>query len=148
MTTGRAPDPAAQAKMVVVTADAIFEDLVRATFGTTRIGLDLVPARLADCADVLSLDGAAVVIADIDAAEETELHALESVAARIGHGPPIVVIMQNFDANVVRRLMQLRIADFLVKPVPSIELVRACARVAKSANDRHASKASGGGVEN
>jgi len=148
MTTGRAPDPAAQAKMVVVTADAIFEDLVRATFGTTRIGLDLVPARLADCAEVLSLDGAAVVIADIDAADETELHALESLAARIGHGPPMVVIMQNFDAHVVRRLMQMRIADFLVKPVPSIELVRACARVAKSANDRHATKASGGAVEN
>jgi pilus assembly protein CpaE len=148
MTTGRAPDPAAQAKMVVVTADAIFEDLVRATFGSTRIGLDLVPARLADCADVLSLDGTAVVIADIDGGEETELHALESLAARIGHGPPMVVIMQNFDANVVRRLMQMRIADFLVKPVPSIELVRACARVAKSANDRHASKASGGAVEN
>ena len=26
-----------------------------------RIGLELVPAQLADCADVLSLDGAAVV---------------------------------------------------------------------------------------
>jgi pilus assembly protein CpaE len=147
MTTGRAPDPAAQAKMIVVTADAIFEDLVRGTFGATRIGLDLVPARLADCAEVLSLDGAAVVIADIDGGEETELHALESLAKRIGHGPPIVVIMQSFDANIVRRLVQMRIADFLVKPVPSIELVRACARVAKSANDRHAAKASGA-VEN
>jgi pilus assembly protein CpaE len=149
MRDGHAPDPESKARVIVVTADAIFEDSVRATFGAaTRIGLDLVPARLADCADVLSLDGAAVVIADIDAAEETELHALESVATRIGHGPPIVVIMQNFDADVVRRLMQLRIADFLVKPVPSIELVRACARVAKSASDRHASKASGGSAEN
>src|ERR1700761_6165021 len=109
MMTGRAPDPAAQAKMVVVTADAIFEDLVRSTFGATRIGLDLVPARLADCADVLSLDGAAVVIADIDAGEEIELQGLETLAARIGHEPPMVVIMQSFDANVVRRLMQMRI---------------------------------------
>ncbi|HEY1982140.1 MAG TPA: response regulator receiver protein [Xanthobacteraceae bacterium] len=155
MPTGRASDLETQpsqglAKVIVVTADVIFEDSVRATFGAaTRIGLDLVPARLADCADILSLDGAAVVIADIDAGEEIELHALERLAKRTGHGPPVVVIMQSFDANIVRRLMQMQIADFLVKPVPSIELVRACARVAKSANDRHGSKASGGGaVEN
>jgi pilus assembly protein CpaE len=36
--------------------------------------------------------------------------------------------------------MQMRVADFLVKPVPPVELVRTCARVAKEASERTASK--------
>ncbi len=51
--TSRAADPAAQAKMVVVTADAIFEDLVRSTFGASarsgsisfRRGSPIAPMR-------------------------------------------------------------------------------------------------------
>ena len=38
---------------------------------------------------------------------------------------------QSFDANVARTLLQMRVADFLVKPVPPVELVRTCARVAR-----------------
>jgi pilus assembly protein CpaE len=128
-----------QAKVIVVTADAVFEDSIRDTFGAShQIGLDLVPARLADCADVLDLHGVAVVIVDIEAAEEAELEALDALVTRANHGPPVVAIAQSFDANVARRLMQMRVADFLVKPVPPIELVRTCARVAKSANERAA----------
>src|SRR5207342_1440601 len=40
--------------------------------------------------------------------------------------------------NVARVLLQMRVADFLVKPVAPVDLVRACARVSKGA---------GGGVE-
>jgi pilus assembly protein CpaE len=39
--------------------------------------------------------------------------------------------MPSFDGAAVRRLMQLRVADFLVKPVPPVELAQTCARVAK-----------------
>ncbi len=127
-----------QAKVIVVTADAVFEDSIRATFGTsTQVGLDLVPARLADCASVLDLEGAAVVIADVETAEATELEALDALVARAHHGPPIIAITESFDAGVARRLMQMRVADFLVKPVPPIELVRTCARVAKSASEQN-----------
>src|SRR5262249_54304622 len=45
--------------------------------------------------------------------------------------PPVVAIVGRMDADAVRRLMQMRVADFLVKPVPPIELVRTCARVAR-----------------
>jgi len=40
-------------------------------------------------------------------------------------------VTQTFDENVARTLLQMRTADFLVKPVEPIDLVRACARVAK-----------------
>jgi pilus assembly protein CpaE len=49
---------------------------------------------------------------------------------------PILVVTHGFSESVARQLIQLRIADFLVKPVDPIELVRACGRVAKgSAGD-------------
>ena len=43
----------------------------------------------------------------------------------------MVVVTQAFDADVARRLLQMRVADFLVKPVAPVELVRTCARVAQ-----------------
>ena len=51
---------------------------------------------------------------------------------RLGASPPVVVVTQSFDAEVARSLLQMRVADFLVKPVQPVELVRTCARVARS----------------
>ena len=51
---------------------------------------------------------------------------------RNGASPPVVVVTQSFDAEVARSLLQMRVADFLVKPVQPVELVRTCARVARS----------------
>ena len=53
MRISRSPTPASQTRVVVLTADAAFEDSVRATFSTsTQIGLDVVKGRLADCAAI------------------------------------------------------------------------------------------------
>ena len=51
--------------------------------------------------------------------------------ARIGAWPPVIVVTQSFDETVARTLLQMRVADFMVKPVSPVELVRTCARVAK-----------------
>src|SRR5437016_13536258 len=58
------------------------------------------------------------------------MQALERLMARIGAWPPVVAVTQAFDENVARTLVQMRVADFLVKPVAPVELVRTCARVA------------------
>ncbi len=60
------------------------------------------------------------------------MQALERLMAHTG-APAIVVVARSFDADVARRLLQMRVADFLVKPVQPIELVRTCARVARPA---------------
>ena len=131
MRISRSPSPASQTRVVVLTADAAFEDSVRATFSVgTQIGLDVVKGRLAEHGD-LDVAGATVVVADVDAADESELQALERLMLRIGSWPPVVAVTASFDGAVARRLMQARVADFLVKPVPPVELVRTCARVAK-----------------
>jgi pilus assembly protein CpaE len=142
MRISRSPSPPIKTKVVVITADAAFEEPVRATFSTSpQIGLDVVNSRLADCAADLAVGDATVVVADLDAADPAELAALERLMLRIDGWPPVVVVTEAFDGSLARRLMQMRVADFLQKPVSPVELVRTCARVAKPAAAAEGSEA-------
>ncbi len=131
MRIGRSVTPGVQARVVVLTADDRFEEQVRETFGASdQIGLDVIKGRLSE-REQIDVESASVVVADLDAGDEAEMQALDRLVTRIGSWPPIIAITQAFDESVARRLMQMRVADFLVKPVPPVELVQTCARVAK-----------------
>jgi pilus assembly protein CpaE len=119
--------------VAVLTADPAFEQSVSATFGASgAIELRVVRGTVASV-DNFATEGATVVVVDLDAARPEEMVALEHMMVQIGISPPVVVVTQSFDAEVARSLLQMRVADFLVKPVQPIELVRTCARVARSA---------------
>ncbi|HEY2757766.1 MAG TPA: response regulator receiver protein [Pseudolabrys sp.] len=119
-------------RVVVLTADAAFASSARETFGASKaIDLSLVTGRVAEQSDTLDLEGATVVVADLDAGRDDEMAALARLMARVGAWPPVITVTQSFDETVARTLLQMRVADFLVKPVQAIDLVRACARVAK-----------------
>ena len=106
-------------------------DSVRTTFGaSTQIELDVVKGTMSD-QDHIDVDGASVIVVDLDPGDELELQALERFMTRIGSWPPVVAVTRSFEGNVARRLMQMRVADLLVKPVPPVDLVQTCARVAK-----------------
>jgi len=63
--------------VVVLTADAEFEQSVRATFGASgAIDLEMVPGRLTEQGDTLELGGATVVVVDLDAKLAEEMQAL------------------------------------------------------------------------
>ena len=142
MRIGRSKSPTGKTQVLVLTADAAFEEQTRATFGTSdQIGLKVVAGTLAAADDQLDLAGASVVVIDLDAANSDEMRALERLMARIGLRPPVVVVTQTFDATVARILVQMRVADFLVKPVPPVELVRTCARVAQGPKTSEATEA-------
>jgi pilus assembly protein CpaE len=128
-----------QTRVVVLTADAGFGDSVRTTFGASAaIELVLVSGHLAEQGDTLEVGEATVVVVDLDAGRPDEMAALARLMTRIGTWPPVIAVTQTFDQDVARTLLQMRVADFLVKPVEPINLVRACARV---------SKGPGGGAE-
>ena len=119
--------------VVVLTADAEFDGSARATFGTSSaIELTVVPGRIAERGDTLDVTDATVVVIDLDASRDDEMAALQRLMARVRAWPPVVAVTQSFDENVARTLLQMRVADFLVKPVAAIDLVRACARVSQS----------------
>jgi pilus assembly protein CpaE len=134
MLMGRSRTAGGKTKVIVLTADAAFEDSARTTFtASAQIDLQVVKGRLADLADGFDAAGATVVVIDLDAAREDEMQALKAFMGRTGTWPPVVVVTEAFDADLARTLLQMRVADFLVKPVPPVELVRACARVAQEA---------------
>ena len=119
-------------RVAALTADAEFEQLIRATFGNNaQIELSVVKGTIIDEGGKLEARDATVVVVDLDAQHQDELAALQRLANRLGGAPPFVVVTQAFDQMVARKLLQIRIADFLVKPVAAIDLVRACARAAK-----------------
>ena len=134
MRLGRSPSTN-RTRVVVITADAEFDRSVRATFGaSSAIDLSIVSGRIAEHADTLEVEGATVVVADLDATRAEEMQALARLMARISGWPPVIAVTQSFDENVARILLQMRVADFLVKPVAAIDLVRACARVSQNHN--------------
>jgi pilus assembly protein CpaE len=142
MRIGRSNGPTSKTQVVLLTADAGFGEQARATFGASdQIGLKVVAGTLAAGDDQLDLEGATVVLIDLDAANSDEMLALERLVARIGVRPPVVVVTQTFDATVARTLMQMRVADFLVKPVPPVELMRTCSRVAQGSTTSEATEA-------
>src|SRR5271169_88365 len=121
-----------RSRVVVLTADEEFDRSARATFGaSSAIDLAMVAGRITEQGDALNVEGATVAVVDFDAGRVEEMQALTRLMARVGAWPPVIAVMQAFDENVARTLLQMRIADFLVKPVAPIDLVRACARVAK-----------------
>lgn len=132
MRIGRSPS-SNRTHVVVLTADSEFDRSVRATFGaSSAIDLTIVPGRTSDQGDSLDIANATVVVVDLDAGRDDEMQGLARLMTRVGAWPPVIAVTQKFDENVARTLMQMRVTDFLVKPVAPIDLVRACARVAQA----------------
>ena len=119
--------------VVVLTADAEFMQAVQATFAAAeQIELRLVSGSTDTQENALAVDDATVVVIDLDPDRDAEMAALARLMARIGDWPPVVVVTNTFDKEVARQLLQMRIADFLVKPVQPVELARTCARVVQT----------------
>src|SRR5262245_42192919 len=132
MRIGRSNSPAKKTQVVVLTAEAGVEEPPRSTFvASEQIELRVVTGSLAAVEGGFELEDATVAVVDLDAGQQAEMQALERLMARIGAWPPIVAVTQSFDESVARALVQMRVADFLVKPISPVELVRTCARVAK-----------------
>jgi pilus assembly protein CpaE len=118
-------------RVAVVTADSDLEQLARATFGASpQISVSVISSPVAALDDEFVAAGATVAVIDIEGAQAPDVQALERLMARLGHQVPAVVVAQGVDAELARTLLQMRVADFLVKPVSPADLVRTCARVA------------------
>jgi len=124
--------PGGRTQIGLLTDDAQFEQSIRTTFGaSTQIDLNVVNGRLSGREDMLDFSGMAIAILDLDDAAEAEVVALQCLMLRAGDWPPVIAVSRGFDANVARILVQSRVADFLVKPIAPVDLVRACARLSK-----------------
>src|SRR5215813_5662917 len=111
MRIGRPNSSANAAQVVVLTADPGFHEQARATFGASdQIGLRVVSGMLSAVAGNFNVEGATVVVVDLDAGRVEEMQALEDLIVRIGPWPPVIVVTQAFDESVARMLFKMRVA--------------------------------------
>jgi pilus assembly protein CpaE len=138
---GPKPD-ATETRIVVVTGDGDFEQLAKSAFGgNAQIDLNVVRGALSGDDRQLKFHNATAVVIDVDATRPDQVIALQGLAGRLGGWPPIIVVTQAFSESVARQLLQIRVADFLVKPVSPLDLVRACTRVSQGPSAEAATEA-------
>jgi pilus assembly protein CpaE len=116
-------------RILLVSADKAFLQDTKAAFASSeKIELVVVEKNVGDLrAEIQEADCGAVII-DMDAARLDEIDALQRITRRLEGRAPIIVVTQEFNAAAVRILVQLQIADFLVKPITTADLVRSCIR--------------------
>ena len=116
-------------RIVLVTQDKAFLQETRTAFAASE-GIELLAYEIGVTAIRGELQEAqcGAVIIDMDAARLEEIESLQRIMRRLEGRVPVIVVTQAFDAAAVRILVQLQVADFLVKPITTADLVRACIR--------------------
>ena len=116
-------------KVMLVSTDKAFAQDTRAAFAASDvIQLVTVEKNVTELRGEIQEADCGAVIIDMDAARLEEIEALQRITRRLEGKAPIVVVTQEFNAAAVRILVQLKVADFLVKPLTTADLVRSCIR--------------------
>ena len=116
-------------KVILVSADEAIRDSFRAAL---RIDASIEIATLAssvlDLGDFAGLEGAALVVLDIDGQKREHLLQLQKIMIWMRSQTQVVVLTDAFDEAVGRWFLQIRVSDFLRKPVRPEELRAVCLR--------------------
>jgi pilus assembly protein CpaE len=116
-------------RILLVSTDKVFVQDTRAAFASSDvIDLIVVERNVTELRGEIQDSDCGAVIIDMDAARLEEIESLQRVTRRLEGKAPVVVVTQEFNAAAVRILVQLQVADFLVKPVTTADLVRTCIR--------------------
>lgn len=76
-----------------------------------------------------------LLILDIDATQVSEFENLQKIKRMVGPNMAIIVLSENFTPAAARILIQLKVADFLVKPLQTSEFVRSINNCLKTSGD-------------
>jgi pilus assembly protein CpaE len=114
-------------KIVFISPDAQLGESMRATLASARrVELSVVDVDVESAAEqVKPLEGDVLVI-DVDANRRAQLVALQKIMTSLGGRTPVIVLTDGFDDAVGRWFLQIRITDFMKKPVRPEEVLQAC----------------------
>ncbi|MGL4242686.1 MAG: AAA family ATPase [Beijerinckiaceae bacterium] len=126
MFASRSPAQDRDGEIVLISPDPTFIEAVNGVFGANG-RLRIRPGRhVSD--QTIDISAARIVIVDLDARNRDDLVSLQDLMGRLNGRAPVVVVTQSFDEAVARWLIQIRVADFLLKPVDPVELARSCVK--------------------
>jgi pilus assembly protein CpaE len=124
-----------KSRIILFSDDAEFVQPLQAAFDASAItGFTILECGLNSQAAEREISDAAILIVDLRASEQDYILELQQLMARIGD-VPVIVIIDALTETAARKLVQMRVADILVKPVAPIELLRACTTLACSKSE-------------
>ena len=124
-----------QKRFFLITNDKEFARETRTAFAASEmVELAVVDTPLTELRGELQGAECAAAIIDMDASRLEEIDALRRVTRRLDGAAPVIVVTREYNAGAVRILVQLQVADFLVKPISTADLVRACQRMLAGAD--------------
>lgn len=127
---------AATPSIVLVGPDTGLLNGIAAALGPVRsVQATVIPETIEQAARRPEIDAAAVVVVDLDAKRRESLTALQGVTARIAAATPVIVLTDAIDDALMRWFLQIRVADFLRKPVDPKEVLRACVRALRATSE-------------
>ncbi|HJW79600.1 MAG TPA: hypothetical protein VJ526_13695, partial [Beijerinckiaceae bacterium] len=100
--------------------------------GIHAASVTIVPESVEQAAKRAEIDAAAVIVVDIDPRRRESLIALQGITMRAFGRAPVIVVADAFDDALVRWLLQIRVSDFLRKPVEPKDVLKACIRSLKA----------------
>lgn len=122
-------NPGKTKRIVLVSTDKSFVQETRTAFASSEaVALVTVEKNVTELRGEIQEADCSAVIVDMDAAKLNEIEALQRITRRLEGRAAIIVVTQEFNASAARILVQLQVADFLVKPLTTADLVRSCVR--------------------
>jgi pilus assembly protein CpaE len=122
--------------IVLVGADAAALNEVAAVLGPVRsVAATVIPESIEQAFRRPELDAASVIVVDLDSKRRESLVALQGLTSRVSLRIPVIVLTDAFDDALARWFLQVRVSDFLRKPVDPKEVLRACIRALRATSD-------------
>src|SRR3974390_16804 len=85
-------------KIVVITADFAFAELVKRTFASApSVDLAVLGEPVSKALSQFPLQSARLVVVDVDSESQREIDALLMLTSQLQNGPPVVVVTQKFN---------------------------------------------------
>lgn len=114
-------------KLVLITSDEQLIALVKAAIPNSESQeVIVIQQQVGNVASEIRNLEADAMIVDIDATKVDDFEHLQKIKRMVSNNTSIIVISNNFSPAAARILIQLKVSDFLVKPVQTSDLVRSC----------------------
>lgn len=114
-------------RIVLVSQDSELVNLAKSAIpNTDKQTVEVINKPISEIlGDMRSIDATALIV-DIDATKVEDFEHLQKIKRMADNKMAIIVISNNFSPAAARILIQLKVNDFLVKPIQTSDFVRSC----------------------
>lgn len=125
-------------KLGLISADQAFCGMAKGAIASgEQLEFTILAKDLKEISSELRDAGFDALIVDMDATSVGDFEQLQKLKRMAGSNCAVIVVSGNFSPAAARILIQMRVADFLVKPLQTSELVRAVNNALKAPGEQH-----------